>query len=90
MNKTILQIKVIPSSSANKIAGKFIDEKNREYYKINIKAPPEDGKANQELIKFLAKEFKIKKSQITIVSGETARMKLVEIEKDDAKLVNIL
>jgi uncharacterized protein (TIGR00251 family) len=87
MNKTILQIKVIPSSSVNKIAGKFVDEKNRKYYKINIKAPPEDGKANQELVKFLAKELKIKKSQITIISGETARMKLVEIEKDDAKLI---
>lgn len=81
MSKTILQIKVIPSSSANKIAGEFVDEKGRKYYKINIKAPPEDGKANDELVKFLAKEFGVKRSQVTINSGATARMKLVEIEK---------
>ncbi len=79
MSKIILQIKVIPGSSANKIVGEFVDCNGKKYHKINIKAPAQDGKANDELIKFLANEFGVKKSQIVINKGATARIKLVEI-----------
>ncbi|MCL4115596.1 UNVERIFIED_CONTAM: hypothetical protein GTU68_058643 [Idotea baltica] len=48
--------------------------------KIAITAPPVDGKANKHLVKFLAKQFKVAKSQINIVSGETDRDKTVQIE----------
>ena len=47
--------------------------------KIDIAAAPEDGKANAELIEFLAEEFGIAKSKIEIVSGETSRRKVVRI-----------
>ena len=43
--------------------------------KIRLSAPPVDGKANKQLIKFLAKEFQVKQSAITIVQGETSRLK---------------
>lgn len=75
----LLQVKVIPNSSRTKIAGKFLDEKNQEYLKINLTAVPEDGKANEALIKFLAKELKISKSKIEIIRGETSRIKLLRI-----------
>lgn len=42
-------------------------------------APPVDGKANKALIKLLADEFRIPKSGIRIVQGETSRDKLVEL-----------
>ena len=48
--------------------------------KIRIKAPPVDGKANLHLIQFLAKQFKVPKKQIKIISGETHRNKRVLIE----------
>jgi len=79
MTEKILRIKVNPGSAQNKILGKFLDEKGEEYLKINLTAPPQDGKANEALIKFLAKEFKISKSQIEIIRGETARIKLLKI-----------
>jgi uncharacterized protein (TIGR00251 family) len=47
--------------------------------KIAIAAPPEGGKANAALIKFLAQEFEVPASNVQIVSGQTARMKLVQI-----------
>lgn len=75
----LLQVKVIPNSSRTKIAGKFLDEKNQEYLKINLTAVAEDGKANEALIKFLAKEFKISKSKIEIIRGEASRIKLLRI-----------
>ncbi len=47
--------------------------------KIRIAAPPEGGKANAALIKFLAKEFGVPKTNVEIVSGATARIKLIRI-----------
>lgn len=46
-----------------------------EYLKINIISIPEKGKANHELISWLAKRLKIAKSDISIVSGELDRCK---------------
>lgn len=43
--------------------------------KIRITAPPVDGKANSHLIKFLAKQFQVRQSAITIMSGQTGRKK---------------
>lgn len=47
--------------------------------KVRITAPPVDGKANQHLIAFLAKQFKVSKSKVTLLSGETNREKRFRI-----------
>ena len=47
--------------------------------KIALKASPTDGKANKELIKFLAEEFGTRNSSIRILSGAASRKKLVVI-----------
>lgn len=47
---------------------------------ICLKSPPVDGKANDELIKLLAKEFKVPKSSVRIKSGQSSKQKLVEID----------
>ncbi len=49
--------------------------------KVAIKAAPEDGAANRELIKFLAREFSLSESQVIILTGATARHKLVRLVK---------
>lgn len=51
----------------------------RSVLKIKLKAVPEKGKANTELIKFLAKHFKTAKSNIQIIKGKTNKNKIVEI-----------
>jgi uncharacterized protein len=50
---------------------------------INLKSPPVDGKANEELIKLLAKKFAVPKSKITIKLGLLSRQKLVVINTED-------
>lgn len=45
-----------------------------------LKSPPVDGKANEELIALVAKRFECRKSAVTIKSGASGRMKLVRIE----------
>ena len=61
-----------------------------EYLKINIVSIPEKGKANQELIAWLAKKLGIAKSEISIISGELDRFKkLLITSKNSDMLTNI-
>lgn len=71
----VLKVKVFPGASQNLVKGETVDG----LLKINISAPPEGGKANLEVIKFLAKTFKIKKYQVEIISGQTDRRKTVRL-----------
>lgn len=78
-----LRIKVFPNSSKTKVKEIKIDNienKNIETLIINIKAQAEKNKANQELMKFLAKEFKVLEEYISIISGASSRIKLIKIK----------
>lgn len=78
-NKEIyLKIKVLPNAKENS----FLEYLADDVLKISLKAKAEDNKANLELIKFLAQEFKVLKNEIKIISGKSARIKLVKIKKD--------
>jgi uncharacterized protein (TIGR00251 family) len=46
-----------------------------------VKAPPVDGKANAAVIALVAKHFGLRKAQVTIRSGASGRMKLVQLEE---------
>lgn len=74
-----LRIKVIPKSGKNEILEILDDPENGPTLKIKIKAVPEKGKANQELIAFLSKEISLPKNQIEIISGKTDQIKLIKI-----------
>ncbi len=71
-----LKVKVVPG------AGKscFLEALTDGTWKIALKAQAEKGKANMELVSYLAKEFKLQKEQIQIISGKTARLKLLKIK----------
>ena len=70
----ILNIRVVPRASKDGLAGLLGDA-----LKIRIQAPPVDGKANAYLIKFLSKHWKIPRSRIELISGETGRNKRIRI-----------
>jgi uncharacterized protein (TIGR00251 family) len=70
----IVTIKVVPSSGRQKWA---LDKSG--VIKCYLKSPAEKGKANEELIKFLASTLKIPQAMITIISGATARTKKIKI-----------
>lgn len=65
-----LTIKVIPNSDRNELK-----EENNQL-KLYLKAKPEKGKANKELIKFFKKEFGLR---VEIKSGEKGREKVLEV-----------
>jgi len=47
--------------------------------KVRVTAPPVDGAANEALVGLIAKQLRIARSNVTVISGATARLKLVEV-----------
>jgi uncharacterized protein len=80
----ILRIKIKPSARSNTIK-KSIDN----IYEVRIAAPPVEGKANKALIEFLSEILHIPKSKIRLKSGESSRIKSLEIP-DDPEALRIL
>ncbi len=74
-----LRVRLTPNSSCCKIMGTYTAADGLDYLKINVISPPEKGKANAELLKFLAKTFHIAKTNLTIVYGELDRYKKILI-----------
>ena len=74
-NSVRLRIRVQPRAAATSIAGEYGDA-----LRIRVAAPPVDGAANHELVRFLAKRLRVPASAITIVHGHTGRTKLLDVQ----------
>lgn len=70
-----MKIKVKVTLNANKEA---IEEKDGVLI-VRVNQIPEKGKANDRVVKLLAKHFKVAKSQVRLKRGLTSRNKIVEI-----------
>ena len=80
-----LPLKVKPGSNVDAL---FYDAAG--LLNVKIKAPAQDGKANAYLVEFLAKQFSIAKSGVTIISGFTNPFKRVEVNADEQEVQAIL
>jgi uncharacterized protein len=69
-----LQIKVKPNSRVEELVE--VDGS----WEARVKAPPVDGKANAALIALVAKHFGVRKAQVTLKSGASSRLKLIQIK----------
>ncbi len=75
-----LALKVTPGAKKNEILGWEDDYPQvGRVLKVKIAAPPVEGKANKEIVLFLAKALGVSKSFIEVVHGTSGRIKLVEI-----------
>ncbi|WP_208441594.1 DUF167 domain-containing protein [Bartonella raoultii] len=74
-NGLILFVYLTPKSSVDQIIGSECRDNGKQYLTVRLRAVPEDGKANKALIKFLAKQWKIPASCISLKSGTTSRYK---------------
>lgn len=80
----IVNIKISPNAKKNEIISEG------DIIKVKITAQPVDGKANKALVEFLSKTFKIPKTSIKIIKGETSKEKTILFEIfDDEKLSNV-
>jgi uncharacterized protein (TIGR00251 family) len=69
-----VSVKVVPQSGKQKI---ILDKTGS--LKCYLNSPPEDGKANRELIKLFSEALKIPQREIEIVQGLTSRSKVLDI-----------
>ena len=77
-----IKYRIIPNARKTELAGEYANA-----VKIKLSAPPIEGKANTELIKYLSKSLGVSKSSIAFVSGETSKDKLLEIPNFDMKAI---
>jgi uncharacterized protein (TIGR00251 family) len=71
----LLHLRVQPNASRSEIAGL-----HGQRLKIRLQSPPQDGKANRELIRFLSKLLKIPKSSLDLIRGQTSRDKTIRLK----------
>lgn len=82
MKELIIAIHAVPKSAKNEIIGWVEVENGGKALKVKVAAPPEDGKANKELIAFLAKTWGVPKSALELIAGDASRHKRLKIHND--------
>ena len=70
-----ITIKAHPRAERSEVAGRL-----GAAWKLRLAAPPAEGKANQECVRFLAELAGVPRSRVRVVSGGAARTKIVEVE----------
>jgi uncharacterized protein (TIGR00251 family) len=70
-----LRLRIVPNAKRSEVVGS-----HGEAIKVKIAAPALEGKANQELIEFLADKLGVPRRNVTLASGEKSRDKVVAIE----------
>ncbi len=68
-----------PRGGADRVDGLATDAKGEAHVKLRVSAAAEKGKANEAVLKLLAKAWKLPRSSFSIVSGETGRNKVVAV-----------
>jgi hypothetical protein len=71
----VITVKVTPRAAKSEIIGA-----EAEWLRVRVKAPPVDGKANAALIAFFADLFNLPKKNVSVVAGQTARLKRVRVD----------
>jgi uncharacterized protein len=74
-----LTVRVAPSARRSEITGWTADEKGRPVLLVKLAAPPVDGKANSELLRFLAEICGCSKSELKLLRGVSSKLKVIEL-----------
>jgi uncharacterized protein (TIGR00251 family) len=78
-----LAVRVVPKASRSRIVG-LVDGA----LKVQVAAPPEDGKANAALVEAIAAALGVARREVTLATGAASRNKLVEIAGDPVRLLS--
>ena len=81
---TLIEVRVTPRASRNAV---LLDD---GAIRVTVTTVPEDGKANAALVELIAKALRLPRSDVTLVSGQTSRLKTLEIAGHAAGLAEAL
>jgi uncharacterized protein (TIGR00251 family) len=82
---SLLAIRVTPRSARPGIGEWKTDPGGRPFLEVRVASAPTDGSANAEVVSLVAKALGVAKGQVRIASGETARLKRLEIPFSEAE-----
>ena len=85
-----IRVRLTPKGGRDAIEGWWTDSVGKQALKVRVAAPPEGGKANASLLDLLAAALGTGKSKLRIASGAASRLKVVEVEGDEALLAQRL
>ena len=74
MAATRLRLRVSPGAARSRVVGRHGDG-----WKVRVSAPPEDGRANQAVVRLLAETLDASRACVKLVSGHGGRDKIVEV-----------
>jgi uncharacterized protein (TIGR00251 family) len=72
---TRLKLRVSPGARRPGIAGRYGDG-----WKVRVAEPPEEGRANEAVLRLLAETLDVPRARVTLVSGHSSRDKIVELD----------
>lgn len=78
-----ISIRLTPNASSNRIGESRLMPNGETQLSVYVTSIPEDGKANDAMIKLLAKHLNLAPSRLTIIRGHTSRNKVVKIDLEN-------
>ena len=84
MRDFVVKLKISPNASKNEIIT------TEDVVKIKLTAQPIENKANKMLIEFLSKTFKIPKTSVIIIKGETSKEKTILFKDTDENKISLI
>ena len=82
-----VNVRLTPGARKDGVAGVVDAGEGKKALKIAVRSPPEDGKANKELLGLLAQEWGLPRTSLSLLSGDTNRQKVVLVAGDGQKLL---
>ena len=79
------RVLVVPRASKSEVVGE-----HNGSLRVRIAAPPVDGAANEELVRVLAKTFRVPRREVSIVSGQSGRVKQVRITAVNGEVLTFI
>jgi hypothetical protein len=80
-------VRLTPRAARDGLDGVGSDPEGRPVLRLRVAAPPVEGAANAALVGYVAASLGLRKSDVSVVSGERGRSKLLELSGDPAALL---
>jgi uncharacterized protein YggU (UPF0235/DUF167 family) len=85
-----LTVRVTPRAGRDAVEGWAADASGRPLLKVKVRAAPADGQANEAVRRLVASELGLAPSMVRLATGAAARIKGLEIEADEAWVLDRL
>jgi len=81
-------IRLSPGAKADCLIEIAISVEGRRLLKASVTAPARDGRANEALLRLLARNWHLRRRDLSIVAGSTSRYKTVRMAGDPRQLID--